>query len=77
LIRRDPVLLSPDEEAVFDRVVKTAFSQRRKMMVKLLKQSWPVEKIAAALEQLKLRPDVRGEKLSLEQFVELTRLLIA
>ena len=77
LIRREPALLSAAEEAVFDRVVKVAFSQRRKMMVKLLKQNWPVEKIIAALEQLKLRPDVRGEKLSLEQFVDLTRRLVA
>ena len=37
----------------------------------------PVEKITAALEQLQLRPDVRGEKLSLEQFVALTRILAA
>jgi 16S rRNA (adenine1518-N6/adenine1519-N6)-dimethyltransferase len=77
LFRRTPALLSADEEALFDQVVKLAFSQRRKMMAKLLKQTWPPEKIAAALEQLSLRPDIRGEKLSLEQFVALTRLLIA
>lgn len=77
LIRREPALLPAAEEAAFDRVVKMAFSQRRKMMVKLLKQNWPVEKISSALERLRLRPDVRGEKLSLEQFVNLTRQLVA
>jgi 16S rRNA (adenine1518-N6/adenine1519-N6)-dimethyltransferase len=77
LIRREPALLSTAEEAVFDGLVKLALSQRRKMMVKLLKQNWPAEKIAAALQKLDLRPDIRGEKLSLEQFVDLTRLLIA
>ena len=77
LLRREPSLLPLELEKVFDRVVKLALSQRRKMLVKLLKQQWPVEKITAALEQLKLRPDVRGEKLTLEQFVALTRLLIA
>ncbi len=77
LIRREPALLPVELEAVFDRLVKLALSQRRKMMVKLLKQQWPVEKIAAALERMKIRPDERAEKLSLEQFVELTRLLAA
>jgi len=77
LVRRQPALLSSDEEVVFDRLVKLALSQRRKMMAKLLKQHWPSEKVAVALQKLELRPDIRGEKLSLEQFVELTRLLIA
>ena len=31
----------------------------------------------SALALLQLRPDVRGEKVSLEQFVELTKMLAA
>ncbi len=75
LLRREVPLLPEVLHATFDRVVKLALSQRRKMMAKLLKQNWPADSIAAALERLQLRPDVRGEKLSLEQFVALTRML--
>jgi 16S rRNA (adenine1518-N6/adenine1519-N6)-dimethyltransferase len=77
LMRRTVPLLEEGLHTTFERVARLALSQRRKMLVKLLKQNWPAEKIAAALEQLQLRPDVRGEKLSLEQFVALTRLLAA
>ena len=77
LVRRAAPLLAEEQHADFERVVRRALSQRRKMMAKLLKVDWPAEKIASALEQLRLKPDVRGEKLSLEQFVELTRLLLA
>jgi 16S rRNA (adenine1518-N6/adenine1519-N6)-dimethyltransferase len=77
MIRRAPALLPLELETTFDRIVKLALSQRRKMMAKLLKQQWPAEKITVSLEQLQLRPDVRGEKLSLAQFVALTRLLAA
>jgi 16S rRNA (adenine1518-N6/adenine1519-N6)-dimethyltransferase len=77
LLRRETPLLPEELHAAFDRIVKLAFSQRRKMMSKLLKQYWPTEKLTAALSELKLRPDVRGEKLSLEQFVALTKTLTA
>jgi 16S rRNA (adenine1518-N6/adenine1519-N6)-dimethyltransferase len=76
LLRRETPLLPEEHHANFDRLVKLAFSQRRKMMAKLLKQNWPAEKIAAALQKLQLRPDVRGEKLSLEQFAALTKILV-
>jgi 16S rRNA (adenine1518-N6/adenine1519-N6)-dimethyltransferase len=55
--------------------VKLALSQRRKMMLKLLKQNWSVEKLTTAFEQLELSPQIRAEKVSLKQFVQLTKLL--
>jgi 16S rRNA (adenine1518-N6/adenine1519-N6)-dimethyltransferase len=75
LVRRATPLLPEQFHATFDRVVKLALSQRRKMMAKLLKQQWPAEKISTAVASLKLRADVRGEKLPLEQFVTLTKIL--
>lgn len=75
LVRRDVPLLAEEQHRMFERVVKRAFSQRRKQMVKLLKAEWPLEKISAAVTALKLPADVRGEKLSLEQFVTLTKAL--
>ena len=45
------------------------------MMLKLLKQDWPKEKLDAALAELQISPQERAEKLSLEQFVALTKTL--
>jgi 16S rRNA (adenine1518-N6/adenine1519-N6)-dimethyltransferase len=77
LQRRARPLLADGQRAAFVKIVKRAFSQRRKMMLKLLKQDWAVDKLAAAFAELKISPQERAEKLSLEQFVELTRLLTA
>jgi len=76
LQRRETPLLPEDRHATFERIVKRALSERRKMLVKLLKSDWPLEKVVAALERLQLRPDIRGEKLSLEQFAGLTNMLL-
>jgi 16S rRNA (adenine1518-N6/adenine1519-N6)-dimethyltransferase len=75
LIRRAQPLLDEELQPMFDRVVKAALSQRRKKMVKLLKAQWPEQAVADAIAQLGLPADVRGEKLSLEQFVTLTKSL--
>jgi len=77
LLRRETELLAEALHPDFERIVRRALSQRRKMMVKLLKTDWPIDKLQSALALLQLRPDVRGEKLSLEQFVELTKMLAA
>jgi len=77
LVRREIPLLPEESREVFVKIVKRAFSQRRKMMMKLLKQDWPKETLDGAFEKLQLSPKGRGEALSLEQFVELTRCLLA
>ncbi len=73
LVRRSQMLLDHAQGRTFTRIVKRGFSQRRKMMLKLLKQDWPAVKLEAAYATLGLDAQVRAEKLSLEQFVELTR----
>jgi 16S rRNA (adenine1518-N6/adenine1519-N6)-dimethyltransferase len=75
LVRRERPLLAPDQLRGFSKIVKRAFSQRRKMMHKLLKTEWTEEKLTAALNQLGISLQIRAEKLSLEQFVELTKIL--
>jgi len=75
LVRREKPFLTDDQRAAFVRIVKLAFSQRRKMMMKLLKTEWPLEKLQHAFAELNISPQERAEKLSLEQFVELTKLL--
>jgi len=75
LVRREKPLLPDALRPVFVRIVKRAFSQRRKMMLKLLKAEWPAEKLQQAFTELSISPMERAEKLSLEQFVTLTTLL--
>lgn len=75
LVRRDQPLLLPEQRRIFHRLVKRAFSQRRKMMLKLLKQDWPAEKLNPAFAQLGLSPQIRAEAVSLKQFVELVQYL--
>ncbi|HWY74187.1 MAG TPA: 16S rRNA (adenine(1518)-N(6)/adenine(1519)-N(6))-dimethyltransferase RsmA [Verrucomicrobiae bacterium] len=77
LSRREKPLLPDELRAAFSRLVKLSFSQRRKIMVKRLKQDWPVDKLTAAFEQLGLSPQIRAEKVSVEQFAELTKILAA
>jgi 16S rRNA A1518/A1519 N6-dimethyltransferase RsmA/KsgA/DIM1 with predicted DNA glycosylase/AP lyase activity len=77
LQRRARPLLADGQRAAFVKIVKRAFSQRRKMMLKLLKQDWAVDKLTAAFAELKISPQERAEKLSLEQFVALTKILFS
>ncbi|MEK7685768.1 MAG: 16S rRNA (adenine(1518)-N(6)/adenine(1519)-N(6))-dimethyltransferase RsmA [Verrucomicrobiota bacterium] len=75
LERRAQPPLSQELTVTFTQVVKRSFSQRRKMMFKLLKEDWPAEALATAFEQLRLPAQIRAEAVSLEQFVQLTRIL--
>jgi 16S rRNA (adenine1518-N6/adenine1519-N6)-dimethyltransferase len=73
--RRPEPLLPPDQTATFARLVKAAFSQRRKMMRKLLRGHWPEAAVDAAFAAATVSPTARAETVNLEQFVTLTRLL--
>ena len=75
LVRRPERLLDDVGSVVFTRLVKRAFSERRKMMHKLLKSEWPVEALDAAFAEVGISPAERAEKVSLERFVALTRIL--
>jgi 16S rRNA (adenine1518-N6/adenine1519-N6)-dimethyltransferase len=75
LIRREKPLLPPEQHEAFAKLVKLAFSQRRKMMFKLLKSVWPEDKLTRAFAELGLSPQARAEKVNLEQFAELVKKL--
>jgi 16S rRNA (adenine1518-N6/adenine1519-N6)-dimethyltransferase len=75
LVRRETPLLPENLRPAFVKIVKRGFSQRRKMMMKLLKQDWAADKLAAVFAELNISPLERAEKLSLEQFVALTEKL--
>lgn len=70
--------LSPAEEPKFAALVKAAFAHRRKTLVNSLKdEGYDQMRIAGALERLTLSPSVRAEVLSLEQLIQLTRLMLS
>jgi 16S rRNA (adenine1518-N6/adenine1519-N6)-dimethyltransferase len=77
LVRRAHPLLPEALRRPFVSIVKRAFSQRRKMMRKLLKNDWPAEAVDGALAALapEVSPETRAERVSLENFVRLTRFL--
>jgi len=75
LVGRKTALLAPELRPIFVRVAKRAFSQRRKQMLKLLRQDWPVNTLVAAFEQLRIPASARAERVTLEQFAALTSLL--
>lgn len=75
LTLRATPLLAIEALPKFKRIVKKAFSERRKMMMKLLKQEWPPDQLSAGFNQIGLSPQIRAEAVTLEQFVQLTNLL--
>lgn len=75
LRRRAEQLLPAEMVRVFQRLVKLAFSERRKMMSKLLKRQWPAERVNDSLSRLGISVQARAQTISLQQFVELTKLL--
>jgi 16S rRNA (adenine1518-N6/adenine1519-N6)-dimethyltransferase len=77
LVRRVNPLLAVEHREVFGRIVKRAFSQRRKMMLKLLKADWSADTLERVFTGMSISPQERAEKLKLSDFVELTRRLLA
>jgi 16S rRNA (adenine1518-N6/adenine1519-N6)-dimethyltransferase len=75
LERRPRPLLEGAAAESYHQIVKRAFSQRRKMMCKLLKVDWPVALLERACGQVLIPLHARAETVRLEQFVQLTRLL--
>jgi 16S rRNA (adenine1518-N6/adenine1519-N6)-dimethyltransferase len=77
LDRRTTLLLPESRRGAFVKIVKRAFSQRRKMMLKLLREDWSAEKLERSFAGLKIPLQERAEKLGLEQFVHLTEELLS
>jgi len=66
--------VDPVDEVLFKRVVKGAFTQRRKTLRNsLLASGFVVEDIDLALQQAGISPSCRGETLSLQNFSALTK----
>ena len=75
-IRKEP-LLKLNDYKFFRRVIKAAFSQRRKTLKNCLVNSgFDKTKVTNALSELNLDENIRGEKLSIEEFGHLAELLL-
>ena len=64
----------PKDEAIFFRVIKAAFGQRRKTLLNALSAGFPTlrkEAIGEAIVACGHRADIRGEKLDVAQFAAL------
>lgn len=80
VVRLDLYPTSPydvENEKLLFSVIKGAFEQRRKILLNALSSalSMSKESLTAAIEQAGLSPQIRGEKLSVEQFVTLSNIL--
>jgi len=75
LIRRAIQPLDDRQSETFTRIVKRGFSQRRKMMFKLLEEDWRSDLLETAFQKIPLSAKVRAEGVSLEEFVKLSALL--
>ena len=63
-----------NEEKMFD-IIKLAFAKRRKTLANALGEKYGKDDVAAALEKMNIRSDVRGERLSLSDFARLSDLI--
>ena len=75
-LRVEPLLRTESETGTFERLVRRTFSQRRKMIPKLLRQDWPAAAVDDALAATGIDRQARGEHVSLDQYVALTRWLV-
>jgi 16S rRNA (adenine1518-N6/adenine1519-N6)-dimethyltransferase len=73
LLRRATPPLSTSAANIFTQAVKRSFSERRKMMFKLLRKDWVETQISAAFAKARIDPQARAEAVSLDQFVALSR----
>ena len=73
---REKPLLELSDYTFFRKVIKSGFSQRRKTLKNcLLNAGFEKEKINNAISQMGVDENIRGEKLSIEDFGKLTELL--
>ena len=76
-VRKEPLLKLSDYKH-FRKTIKAAFSQRRKTLKNcLVGAGFDREKVAQVSSQMNLDENIRGEKLSIAQFGELSELLKA
>ena len=75
-VRENP-LIELTNYGHFRKTIKAAFSQRRKTLKNcLVSNGFDKEKVAKAIAELNLDENIRGEKLSIQEFGELSKKLL-
>lgn len=77
-IRKEPIVKVLNEE-IFFKVIKASFMQRRKTLLNGLSNAGVLsskEKLKEILNNMGLSSEVRGETLTIEQFAELSNLIV-
>ena len=75
-VRQEP-LIKLSDYSHFRKIIKAAFSQRRKTLKNcLVSNGFTKEAVEKAIKQLNLDENIRGEKLSIQQFGELSEKLL-
>lgn len=76
-IRKEPPVKVKSEKALFN-LIKAAFTHRRKTFVNSVSSFGGIqkEKVVSALDALEIKPTVRAEELSLEQFAAISDLIV-
>jgi 16S rRNA (adenine1518-N6/adenine1519-N6)-dimethyltransferase len=75
LLRRPEQVLNTAQQAIYVKLVKRSFSQRRKMMLKLLREDWPAEALSRAFDELNIPHESRAEEVGREGFEGLAKVL--
>ncbi len=77
--KQNPTIKTKDEKLMF-RLIRGAFAQRRKTFINSLTNSqsmdYTKDEILMTLEKMNLDPRIRGEKLSIEDFANMTDILV-
>jgi len=78
-VRRAQPAVQVEDEAFFFQVIRGAFLLRRKTLVNSLSSalSRPKDEIAAAIAAVNLPDNIRGERLTLQNFADLSRQLLS
>lgn len=75
LERRADPLLPPALQPMYEKIIRQSFSQRRKVMFKLLKNMASEADLSAAFTQAEIPLQARAETVRLEQFIQLAKSL--
>lgn len=74
VLNKEPPVSVKSEQNLF-KVIRGAFAQRRKTLANSLCTEFPKDAVIKAIADAGLAPDIRGERLSLEDFARLSDLL--
>lgn len=71
-----PPLYRPQSEDLFFRLIRTAFTQRRKTFLNAVSATVGKERLGAVLKDLGISPNARPEELNLQNFVDISNHLV-